>query len=297
MSSDPQSFAIAAGTRPKSSPIGRALGRSVLYLLAIGFSLVFMIPFFWALSTSLKTPLETTIIPPTLLPEIPQWKNYVLVTQLTPFLFFVRNSVFLTLVNVIFGTFASATVAYGFARFRFPGRNLLFLLLLSRLMLPGEVTLIPQYVLFHYLGWLDTYLPLIVPHLLGGTAFGVFLMRQFFLTIPRDFDDAAKVDGANSLQIFWDVVVPLSKPALAALAIFGFIGTWNDFFGPLIYLNTEEKMTLAVGLTWFQAVGFNFPKTGLLLAYALMMTLPIIVVFFCAQRYFIQGVVLSGIKG
>src|SRR5207249_3825755 len=113
--------------------------------------------------------------------------------------------------------------------------------------------------------------------------------------IPRDFDDAAKVDGANSLQIFWNVIVPLSKPALAALAIFGFIGTWNDFFGPLIYLNTEEKMTLAVGLSWFQAVGFNFPKTGLLLAYALMMTLPIIVVFFCAQRYFIQGVVLSGI--
>jgi len=269
----------------------------MLYVLAVGFGLMFMVPFFWALSTSLKTGLETTVVPPSLLPEVPQWRNYVRVTEISPFLLFLRNSVFLTAINVVVQTVASAGVAYGFARFRFPGRNVLFLLLLSRLMLPGEVTLIPQYVLYHYLGWLDTYLPLIVPHLLGGTAFGVFLMRQFFMTIPRDFDDAATVDGANSVQIFWHIILPLARPALAALAIFAFIGTWNDFFGPLIYLTSEEKMTLAVGLTWFQAVGFNFPKTNLLLAYALMMTLPIIVVFFCAQHYFIQGVVLSGIKG
>jgi ABC-type glycerol-3-phosphate transport system permease component len=269
----------------------------VLHALAIVLGLTFMVPFFWALSTSLKTGLKTTNIPPPLLPEAPQWRNYVQVTEISPFVLFVRNSVFLTAVNVVVQTAASAGVAYGFARFRFPGRNVLFLLLLSRLMLPGEVTLIPQFVLFHYLGWLDTYLPLIMPHLLGGSSFGVFLMRQFFMTIPREFDDAATVDGASSVQIFWHIIVPLAKPALAALAIFSFIGTWNDFFGPLIYLSSEEKMTLAVGLTWFQAVGFNFPKTNLLLAYALMMTLPVVFVFFCAQRYFVQGVVLSGLKG
>lgn len=274
------------------------LGLAALYFLAVLLSVTFLVPYLWGLGTSLKTPFETTAIPPTWLPKVPQWGNYVLVSQLTPFLTFFRNTVFLTAVNIVGEVIIGAAVAYGFSRFKFRGRDVLFMVLLSRMMLPREVTIIPQYLLFNQLGWLDTYWPLIVPHWLAGSSFGVFLMRQFFLTIPREYDDAARVDGANSFQIFWQVLLPLAKPALAALAIFAFIGNWNMLWEPLIYLNTTEKMTLAVGLTWFQTFQLgNSPKTHLMMAYSIMITLPVIVVFFTAQRYFIQGIVLSGLKG
>lgn len=274
------------------------LGRAALYFLAVLLGVTFLVPYLWGLGTSLKTPFETTAIPPTWLPKVPQWGNYVLVSQLTPFLTFFRNTVFLTAVNIVGEVIIGAAVAYGFSRFKFRGRDVLFMVLLSRMMLPREVTIIPQYLLFNQLGWLDTYWPLIVPHWLAGSSFGVFLMRQFFLTIPREYDDAARVDGANSFQIFWQVLLPLAKPALAALAIFAFIGNWNMLWEPLIYLNTTEKMTLAVGLTWFQTFQLgNSPKTHLMMAYSIMITLPVIVVFFTAQRYFIQGIVLSGLKG
>jgi multiple sugar transport system permease protein len=278
--------------------VGHYLGRALLYFLAISLGITFLVPYLWGLGTSLKTPFETTAIPPTWLPKVPQWSNYVLVSQLTPFLTFLRNTVFLTAVNIVGEVMIGAAVAYGFSRFKFRGRNVLFMILLSRMMLPREVTIIPQYLLFNQLGWLDTYWPLIVPHWLAGSSFGVFLLRQFFLTIPREFDDAARVDGANSFQIFWQVLLPLAKPALAALAIFAFIGNWNMLWEPLIYLNTTEKMTLAVGLTWFQTFQLgNSPKTHLMMAYSIMITLPVIAVFFTAQRYFIQGIVLSGLKG
>jgi multiple sugar transport system permease protein len=238
--------------------VGHYLGRALLYFLAISLGITFLVPYLWGLGTSLKTPFETTAIPPTWLPKVPQWSNYVLVSQLTPFLTFLRNTVFLTAVNIVGEVMIGAAVAYGFSRF-----------------------------------W-----PLIVPHWLAGSSFGVFLLRQFFLTIPREFDDAARVDGANSFQIFWQVLLPLAKPALAALAIFAFIGNWNMLWEPLIYLNTTEKMTLAVGLTWFQTFQLgNSPKTHLMMAYSIMITLPVIAVFFTAQRYFIQGIVLSGLKG
>jgi ABC-type glycerol-3-phosphate transport system permease component len=274
------------------------LGRGALYVLAVGLGALFLIPYAWALGSSLKTPLEMTTIPPTWVPKAPQWQNYLFVTQITPFLTFARNTVVLTGVNIVGEVVVGAAVAYGFARFRFRGRNVLFLILLSRMMLPREVTIIPQYLLFNSLGWLDTYWPLIVPHWLAGSSFGVFLLRQFFLTIPREYDEAATIDGASSPQIFWHVLLPLAKPALAAMAIFAFIGNWNMLWEPLIYLNTTEKLTLAVGLTWFQTtqVG-NMPKTHLMLAYSIMMTAPVVAVFFAAQRYFIQGIVLSGLKG
>ena len=276
----------------------QAVGRGALYLLAILGGVMFLVPYLWGLGTSLKTPLETTAIPPTWLPKDPQWQNYVFVATVTPFLTFARNTIFLTLVNIVGEVVIGAAVAYGFSRFRFRGREVLFVVLLSRMMLPREVTIIPQYLLFNQLGWLDTYWPLIVPHWLAGSSFGVFLLRQFFLTIPREYDDAARVDGANSFHIFWRVLLPLAKPALASLAIFAFIGNWNMLWEPLIYLNTTEKMTLAVGLTWFQTFQLgNSPKTHLMMAYSIMITLPVIVVFFTAQRYFIQGIVLSGLKG
>jgi ABC-type glycerol-3-phosphate transport system permease component len=287
-----------AFTRRRRRSALQLLGRGALFALAIGLGVMFLVPYLWGLGTSLKTPLEITAIPPTWLPKAPQWQNYPFVATVTPFLSFARNTVFLTLVNIVGELVVGAAVAYGFSRFRFRGRDVLFVILLSRMMLPREVTIIPQYLLFNRLGWLDTYWPLIVPHWLAGSSFGVFLLRQFFLTIPREFDDAARVDGANSFQIFWRVLLPLAKPALASLAIFAFIGNWNMLWEPLIYLNTTEKMTLAVGLTWFQTFQLgNSPKTHLMMAYSIMITLPVIVVFFTAQRYFIQGIVLSGLKG
>lgn len=276
----------------------RRLERGLLYLVAIALGLAFMVPFFWSMMASFKTPFESTASPPTWLPESFQLGNYRTVLTLTPFPTFLRNTVILTVANIVGDVLSSAAVAYGFARFRFPGRNVLFMLLLSRIMLPREITVIPQYWLYSQIGWLDTYYPLIVPQWFAANSFGVFLLRQFFLTIPRDYDDAARIDGASSFQIFWKIILPLSLPALVALAIFDFIYNWTSFFEPLIYLNTQSKLTLAVGLTWFQSTGLGtMPKQPLLLAYSLMMTLPIIIVFFLAQRYFIRGIVMSGIKG
>lgn len=275
------------------------LGRGVLYALAVGFGVLFMVPFLWGLGTSLKTPFETTAIPPTWLPEAPQWRNYLTVVTILPFTTYLRNTVGFTAANIVGELISDSAVAYGFSRFRFRGRDVLFLVLLSKMMLPREVTIIPQYVLFNYVGWLDTYWPLIVPHALAGNAFSVFLLRQFFMTIPMEYDDAARVDGASSVQIFWRVLLPLAKPALAAVAVFAFIGNWNALWEPLIFLSSESKLPLSVGLVVFQSgsgLG-NLPKTHLLLAYAMLMTLPVIAIFFAAQRYFIQGVVLSGLKG
>lgn len=276
----------------------RRLQRGLLYLLAVALGLTFMVPFFWSVMGSFKTPFESTAIPPTWFPEAFQFENYRTVYNRTPFPTFLRNTVILTAANVAGDVLSSAAVAYGFARYRFPGRNALFLLLMSRIMLPREITVIPQYWLFSKIGWLDTYYPLIVPQWFAANSFGVFLLRQFFLTIPRDYDDAARMDGASSFKIFWQIILPLSFPALVALAIFDFISNWTSFFEPLIYLNTQSKLTLAVGLTWFQSTGLGtMPKQPLLLAYSLMMTAPIIVVFFLAQRYFIRGIVMSGVKG
>jgi multiple sugar transport system permease protein len=194
----------------------------------------------------------------------------------------------------------SATlVAYGFARFEFPGRDALFILVLSTLMLPDQVTLIPLYLTFNRLDWLNTYLPLIVPAYFGGGAFSIFLLRQFLRTLPRDLDEAAILDGCNSLGVLWWVLLPLTRPALGTLAIFSFIYHWNDFIGPLIYLNNSEKFTLSLGLSYFRYVaqaGVGEPQEHLLMAASVLMVLPVIVLFFLAQRYFVQGVVLSGVS-
>lgn len=290
--------ALTTSTTRSGPSLARRIERILLYVLTIGLGIAFLIPFFWAVMGSLKTPFESTAIPPTWFPESPQWSNYWTVMTVTPFMTFLRNTVFLTAVNIAGDLLSSAAVAYGFARFRFRGRNLLFLLLLSRMMLPREVTVIPQYWLFSKIGWIDTFYPLIVPQWFAANSFGVFLLRQFFLTIPRDYEDAARVDGAGSIEIFRRIILPLSIPALVALAIFDFIYNWTSFFEPLIYLSSESKLTLAVGLTWFQTSGLgNMPRQPYLLAYSLLMTLPLIAIFFLAQRYFIRGIVMSGIKG
>ncbi len=274
----------------------------ILYLLLLLGTVASLSPFIWSIMGSLMTDIEVSSYPPRLVPAEFQWVNYVRVWTEVPFGQWVLNSFFVVSLAVLGSLLSAILVAYAFARFRFPGRNLFFLLMLSTLMLPTEVTLIPTYLLFRELKWLDTLKPLIVPAFFaagGGGAFNIFLMRQFLLGIPRELDEAAYVDGANSWHILWQILVPLSKPVLATIAVIGFIAHWNQFLQPLIYLNTIEKFTLAVGIRSFQLGGIPNVLTmdHLLLAASVLMTLPPILLFFMAQSYFVRGIALSGIKG
>jgi ABC-type glycerol-3-phosphate transport system permease component len=264
-------------------------------LLAVGFGG----PFLWTIMTSLKLPRELYMFPPTLFPNQFAWGNYVEIWRQVPLALFFRNSVVITVSAMAGQIISAALVAYGFARFRFPGRNVLFLLVLSTLMLPTQVTLVPTFILFRELNWLDSYRPLIVPMYLGGGAFSIFLCRQFFMTIPKEYDEAAKIDGASSFRILVQIIVPMSKPVFITLAIFAFLSSWNSFFYPLIYLNTLEKFTLQLGLQYFRraADAGGEPTEHLLLAAAMVMTLPCIVLFLALQKYFIRGIVSTGIKG
>ncbi len=295
-------IALAPAHRTRSTLGGqlrRDAVRGILHLLAIAAAVVFFAPFFWTISSSLKAATEMFVFPPTWLPEVPQWDNYVEVWRRIPFGRFSLNTIVIT-VGALSGTLlTSSLVAYSFARFKYPGRDVFFMLTLSTMMLPTEVTLIPTYLIWNRLGLLDTPAPLIVPYWFGGNAFSIFLMRQFFLTIPREFDDAARIDGANFLSIFWHVLLPLSGPILATLAVIGFINHWNDFMGPLIYLDSRQNFTIALGLRFFQQLseGGGQPMEHLLLAASVTFTAPCIVLFFLAQRYFVRGIVLSGVKG
>jgi ABC-type glycerol-3-phosphate transport system permease component len=275
------------------------IGRGALHTMTLVLCVAFMLPAFWTVSSSLKNPGNIFVYPPTWWPKSPQWLNYVLVWQVSPFATWTQNSLIVTVFSVFGQTLSASAVAYGFARFRFPGANFLFMVCLATLILPGEVTIIPQFIMYHYLHWLDTLLPLIVPYFFGGGPFFIFLMRQFFLTIPYDLDDAAKIDGAGSTLIFLHILLPLCKPAIATVAVFSFIHHWNDFFGPLIFLNSTENFTLPLGLRYFSAspVTKGQPKQHLLMAASVTATLPCIVLFFIAQRSFVQGIVTSGIKG
>lgn len=267
--------------------------------LAIVLAALFLAPFIWALLSSLKTPAEIYVFPPSWLPENPRWGNYAEVWRQIPFARFYLNTIIVTFFSVIGQVVSATLVAYGFARFTFPGRNLLFGLVLATLVLPEEVTLIPRFILFQKINWLDTFLPLIVPSFLGGGAFFIFLLRQFMLSIPRELEEAAELDGAGSLRVLWSVVLPLIQPALASVAIFSFLREWNDFIHPLIYLRSTENYTLALGLRFFQqaAETGGEPKEALLMAAALMVAAPCILVFLFAQRYFVRGIMMSGLKG
>jgi multiple sugar transport system permease protein len=224
-----------------------------------------------------------------------RWSNYAETWRTVPFAMFTKNTLMLAILAVIGTTLSACLVAFGFARIRFPGREALFGLMLSTMMLPGIVTLIPGYILFRELGWIDTLKPLWVPAFFGGGAFNVFLLRQFFRTIPSELDEAAKIDGASWLGIFWRVVLPLTGPAVTTVALFTFIGAWKDFMGPLIFINSLEKQTLELGLQTFQTLyGTHWE---LMMAGAVIVVLPLIIIFFLGQRLFIQGIVMTGLKG
>lgn len=214
-----------------------------------------------------------------------------------PYAVWVKNSVLIVVLSTVGSVFTASLVAYSFARFRYRAQNALFLITLGTMMLPAQVTLIPQYVLFHDLGWINTLLPLWVPSWFGGGAFSIFLIRQFIMALPRDLDEAAFVDGAGTFRIYWSILMPLCKPVLATLVVFSIIDNWTDFLGPLIYLNTPLNFTVAVGLNFFQSQSdIKYPIKYLLMAGSVMTIAPMVVLFFLTQRYFMEGIILSGVR-
>lgn len=272
-----------------------ALRRSGILLLLLVGAVVFSVPFLWTVSTALKTNQQVFAVPPQWIPNPPQWKNFQRAWTELPFPTFVFNTVLITVIAVIGQVWSASLVAYGFARFRFPGRNVLFYLMLSTMMLPAQVTMIPVFLLWRELRLIDTFAPLTVPSFFGGGAFTIFLLRQFFMTIPRELDEAAMLDGASPFGIWWRVLLPLSRPALVTVVLFSFLGHWDDFMGPLIYLNSMEKYTVSIGLRMFQDLFGT--QLELLMAASLIHILPTIVLFFIGQRYFVKGIALTGLKG
>ncbi|HVC32830.1 MAG TPA: carbohydrate ABC transporter permease [Chloroflexota bacterium] len=274
-------------------------GRALLHLFTIVVGALLMVPFAWALIGSFKPETEIKTLPPTFWPSHFVWGNYVQVWISSYFTNWVANTFLITIIATIGAVLTAAFAGYAFARLRFPGREIFFGMTIATMMLPYEVTLIPTYLEYYLLGWLNTFLPLTVPYWLGGGAFFIFLFRQFFMTIPIDLDEAAKIDGADHFQILRLIVLPLSLPVLAAAGILSFIGNWNSFVLPLIILNDPQKFTLSIGLRYFQMQpsGDAMPTDDLLLAGSILMTIPIIAIFFVGQRYFVKGVVLSGLKG
>lgn len=269
-----------------------SLSHTILVITAM----MFLIPFLWLVITSLKPIEQVFTDPPIWIPDPIQWKNYVdaLTMPAFPFLRLLKNTLFYVVTTTI-GTVASSTiVAYAFARLRFKGRDVLFMITLATMMLPGIVTLIPTYVLFRKLEWVGSYAPLIIPAFFGS-AFNIFLLRQFMTSIPFDLTDAAYVDGANDFVILWQIVVPLIKPALLVIAVFNIMWVWNDFFGPLIYLDENTEYPLMMGLYAFRTR--NTIQWNLLMACTLATCFPLIALFFVAQRYFIEGITLTGLKG
>jgi len=259
-------------------------------------SFVFLFPLVWMISTSLKPLDQTMQMPPKWIPEPIVWKNYIEAVRYIPFFAYARNTIVIAVLGTIGTVLSSAVVAYGFARIDWKGRDKVFLILLATMMVPFPVTMVPMYSVFRALHWIGTYRPLWAPAWLGASAFNVFLLRQFFMTIPRDLSDSACIDGCTELGIFWRVIAPLSRPALAVIALFHFLYCWNDFLGPLIYLINQDTFTLALGLQFYQSRQGGTPWNLLMAASTLVVT-PVIVLFFLTQRTFIQGITMSGLKG
>lgn len=270
------------------------INAGALYILLIAIAVTMVLPFVWMISTSLKSEGDVFIFPPQWIPQPPHWSNYARVFQMFPFGLFAYNSFKIAILGTLGQVITCSFAAYAFARFEFKGRNTLFIMLLATLMVPGQVTLIPVFILMKTLGLVNTQAALIVPWWFGG-AFGTFLLRQFFLTLPMELEDAARMDGCGRFGIYWRIIIPLSAPALATLAIFVFLSNWNDLLGPVIYLSNMDKMTLTVGLALFQ--GQYQTQWNLLMAGSLITMIPIFVLFVVAQKYFVQGIALGGVKG
>lgn len=282
-------------------PWERSVGRRALvYVLLFVFAVMMAVPFVWMVSTALKPTAQVFRLPPEWIPQPAVWRNFLDSLTLAGHAVhrYVWNTSVITILNVIGVVAISSVTAFAFARLEFPGRDALFALVLSTMMIPFAVYMVPTFILFQKIGWLDTFKPLLVPVWLGqmGGAFHIFLMRQFFLTIPLDLDEAARIDGASSWQIYWHVILPLARPVLATSAIFTFVYHWNDFLWPLIVLASSKNWTLAIYLASFQGYMMQ-PRWNLLMAAATILSLPCILIFFLAQRHFIRGITLTGLRG
>lgn len=284
----------------KRFKIGKKASRRITaiftYLSLIAGAIVILAPFVWMISTSLKEEGDIYKFPPEWIPDPVVWSNYPEALTTFPFGLYTKNTITIV-VFVMLGTlFSNAFASYGFARLRAPGKDFLFMVLLSTMMLPSAVTMVPLYLLFNEFGWIDTYLPLIVPSYFGN-AFNIFLMRQFYVTVPRELEDAARIDGCNAYSTWWRIMVPMTRPVLVTIAVFTFMGAWNDFMGPLIYLTDEEKRTIALGLSYFQGSSRAAPELHLLMAATVYSIIPCLILFFFCQRIFIKGIVFTGVKG
>lgn len=286
----------APAARRRDYNLGDILHKGVVYALLIGLSLLFLFPFFWMILSALKPEHQIYRWPPQWFPDPIQWSNFadVFSNPYLPFQVFIKNTLILE-VGMITGRLISCTlVAYGFARLEAPGRDLIFGILLATLMLPGAVLLIPRFILFSQMGWINTFNPLIVPAWFGE-AYAIFLMRQFFRTIPKELEESAIVDGANRLQVIFRIIVPLSIPVLTVIGILSFKDIWNDFMGPLLYLNEISKYTVAVGLAYLN--GQFDTQMNLLMAASVTLMMPTLILFFIAQRAFVEGITMTGLKG
>lgn len=269
--------------------------RIFIYFFLILGSFMMMVPFIWLIRSSLMTNAQIFVFPPEWIPNPFQWSNYSEALTIVPFYRYFLNTMKIEVFTVIGVLLTSSLAAFSFARLKWPGKNIVFALLLSTLMLPYAVTLIPTFIFWKSIGMINTIVPLTVPAWLGGGAFNIFLLRQFFLTIPRELDEAAYMDGATPFTVYWKIILPLSKPALIVVGIFTFINVWNDFLGPLVYLGDNDSYTLALALASFK--GMMNAQWGYLMAASAAITFPIVVLFFLAQKSFIQGITLTGLKG
>jgi ABC-type glycerol-3-phosphate transport system permease component len=269
--------------------------KAISYILLIFISALLLLPFVWMVSSSLK--LQDQVFNPNWIPNPIAWSNYAEALAQAPFDVYFRNTLIMVIPRTIGTVLSASLVAYSFARLKWPGRDLWFGALLATMMLPGVVTWIPQYILFSKLGWVNTFLPLIVPAWFSANGIWIFLLRQFFRGIPMELSEAAKIDGASELRIWWQIVTPLVTPALAFVGISAFTQAWQDFQGPLIYLSTENNYVLQLGLIIFKASGGGVPQWHYLMAASVMVMLPVLILFFIGQRYFTEGVTLTGIKG
>ena len=269
--------------------------KTFVYILLIVLAIICMLPFYWLVRSSLMTQAAIFRLPPIWIPNPPRWQNYTTALTMLPFATYFRNTMTIVFFTVTGTVITSSICAFGFARCRWPGRDIVFGILMSSMMLPFIVTLIPTFIGWRALGFLNTFVPLTVPAWFGGGMFNVFLLRQFYSTIPKELDEAAVVDGASYFKIYWRIILPLTRPALIVVGLFSFLHAWNDFLGPLVYLTNDRMFTLALGLRQFQ--GLYNAQWHFMMAASTVMLIPVIIVFLLGQKYFIEGIALTGLKG
>jgi multiple sugar transport system permease protein len=295
LAADPQ---VITSTRVENRAPRRPhdwLWRLLTLAVLVFFAIIMVSPFLWLVSSSLKSQIQIFSYPPEWIPDPIRWENYTRALTYKPFATYFKNTMVIVTLNVIAVVFSASFCAYGFARLRFPGRDFWFGIVIATLFMPYVITIVPSFLIFTRLGWVDTILPLTVPLFFGGGAFNIFLLRQFFRTIPEELADAARIDGCSEFGIYWRIIMPLSKPALITVAIFAFLAAWNDLLGPLIYLRSPENFTVALGLASFSSqIDVSW---DLQLAASTAMIIPVVILFFFAQRYFIRGIVMTGLKG